>query len=185
MRTFIAVEIPEAIKPKILAVQKKIEATGADIKLVEAENLHYILKFIGEIDDQTAEKAKNALSGILYPAFDVHIASAGAFPSKTYIRVVWLGCREGTQELTGLAATVEDALAGIVPKDERPFTPHLTLGRVRSVKGKEALTKLLQELEKVDIGRIHVDKLVFFESHLSPKGPTYKRLLTVSLKSLG
>ncbi len=182
MRTFIAVEVSEALKPKILAIQKKIEASGADIKLVEPENIHYNLKFIGEIDDRTVEKTKKALSEISFPAFDVHIAGLGAFPSKTYIRVVWLGCRQGTQELTALASSVEEALAGIVPKDERPFTPHLTLGRVSGVKDKEALSKLMHDLENADIGKFRVDKLVLFQSQLSPKGPAYMPILTVNLK---
>lgn len=183
MRTFISIEVPEELKPKILGIQKKIEATGADIKLVEQENLHYILKFIGEIDEKNVEKAKKVLSDISFPAFDIHIAGIGAFPSKTYIRVVWLGCRQGIQELTALATIIEDALAGIgIAKDERPFTPHLTLGRVRSVQGKEALSKLMQDLEKVDVGTAKISKFVLFRSQLSPKGPTYTPLLTVNLK---
>lgn len=183
MRTFIAVEIPEQLKPQVIAAQKKIAATGVDIKLVEPANMHYILKFIGEIDQATVEKVKNALVGISFPAFDIHITGIGAFPSRKYIRVVWLGCREGTQELTALAATVEEKLAEIgIPKERRPFTPHLTLGRVASAKAKEALAKVLEELENIDIGTAHIDKFVFFQSQLSPKGPTYTPLLTVNLK---
>jgi 2'-5' RNA ligase len=182
MRTFIAVEIPDELKPKIIAIQKKIAASGADIKLVEPENLHYILRFLGEIDQPTVEKAKTALSGISFPAFDIHITGIGAFPSKSYVRVVWLGCKQGTQEITGLAAAIEDVLAAIgIPKDSRAFTPHLTLGRIRTAQAKDALAKMLNELENTDIGTAHIDKLILFESKLSPVGPTYTPLLKVPL----
>ncbi|MBU5557596.1 MAG: RNA 2',3'-cyclic phosphodiesterase, partial [Candidatus Aenigmarchaeota archaeon] len=113
MRTFIAIEIPAELKQKIVAIQKKIAETGADIKLVEPENLHYNLKFLGEIDQKTAEKVKNALSNVSFPAFDIHISCLGTFPSLSHIRVVWLGVKEGSQQLAALAATIEEALAGI------------------------------------------------------------------------
>jgi len=183
MRTFIAIEIPTSLKPKIVASQKKIAATGADIKLVELENLHYNLKFLGEIDQDKLETVKKALSGISFPAFDIHIAGIGSLPSATYIRVVWIGAKEGNQELKALAATVEDALAEIgIERDQRPFTPHLTLGRVGSAKAKDALAAAVKGLQGTDIGTARISKFVLFESKLSPKGPTYTPLLTVELK---
>ncbi|MEM7820923.1 MAG: RNA 2',3'-cyclic phosphodiesterase [Candidatus Aenigmatarchaeota archaeon] len=183
MRTFIAIEIPAELKQKIVAIQKKIAETGADIKLVEPENLHYNLKFLGEIDQKTAEKVKNALSNVSFPAFDIHISCLGTFPSLSHIRVVWLGVKEGSQQLAALAATVEEALAGIgIAREQRPFTPHLTLGRVTSAKAKDALVATIKDLQTTDIGIARIDKMVFFESKLTPKGPIYTPLHVVELK---
>lgn len=183
MRTFVAVEVPAALKAKIIAIQKKLEASGADIKLVEPENLHYNLKFLGEIDQNMAEKVKKAISNISFPAFDVHIAGLGTFPSQTYIRVVWLGAKEGTQELTALAGIVEESLAAIgIEREKRPFLPHLTLGRVGSPKAKEALIAATKDLKTVDVGNARIDELVLFQSKLTPQGPIYTPLLKIQLR---
>lgn len=183
MRAFIAVEIPAELKQKIAGVQKKIAATGADIKLVEPENLHYNIKFLGEIDQAIADKVKIALSGASFPAFDIHIAGLGVFPSPTYIRVVWLGAKEGAQQLTALAAAVEEALAAMgIEREKRPFVAHLTLGRVTSAKAKESLAAAVEELQAVDVGTARIDKFGLFESKLTPKGPIYTPLHTVELK---
>ena len=182
MRTFIAVEVSDTVKPKILALQKKIKSSGADIRLVEPENLHYNLKFLGEIDETDIEKVKTALSGISYPAFDVHITGIGAFPSATYIRVIWLGAKEGGQELTALAKAIEEALTAIgIGREERPFVPHLTLCRVENPKAKESLVKIVKNQQATDVGKIRIDKIILFQSKLSPKGPTYTPLHTVKL----
>ncbi|MFQ6010208.1 MAG: RNA 2',3'-cyclic phosphodiesterase [Candidatus Aenigmatarchaeota archaeon] len=184
MRLFIAVKTPKEIRSKIAQIQEKFEELDIDIKLVEPENLHFNLKFIGEYAEEKLPNLKKALDNICsqFSAFDSHIAGIGSFPSPTYIRVIWLGMEEGSQAFSAIAEALDMGLEGLgIAKNDKKFTPHLTLGRVRSGKGREELISLLRDLKNTDIGTFRVDKIILFESKLGKKGPVYTEVHSVKL----
>jgi 2'-5' RNA ligase len=176
MRAFIAVPLPEELRGKVQKLQERIEMTDADIKFVDPDELHYNLKFLGEITAEDAEKIKALLNEVAaqFEPFSLHAAGFGAFPSKSYARVVWIGTKAGSQELKAVAELLELKLGELgFKKEERPFEPHLTVGRVRSARNKPELILLLRELENLDIGIFEVRNIILFESKLGPQGPAY------------
>ncbi|MEM5778012.1 MAG: RNA 2',3'-cyclic phosphodiesterase [Candidatus Aenigmatarchaeota archaeon] len=180
MRAFIGIGISDKLKPKIIEIQNKF--SNFDIKFVEPENLHFNLKFFKDLKD--VDQLKNILTDIslqLNP-FEIKIAGIGAFPSKNYVRVIWLGVKDGYQNLVSLAKIIDTSLERLGVKSEERFVPHLTLGRVRSGKNKNEIKILLKELENIEIGEMKVNEIILFQSNLSPFGPEYKELFKINLK---
>ncbi|MBI2578512.1 MAG: RNA 2',3'-cyclic phosphodiesterase [Candidatus Aenigmarchaeota archaeon] len=178
MRCFLAVDLDEALKPAALEIQKQLNEV-ADVKLVEEENLHFTMKFLGEASDDQISYVKNVIGDLLkdWQPFEISVKGLGAFPSLSYIRVVWLGA----PELHALQHAVEQALCPPFEK-ERDITPHLTLARVRSVRGKEQLMDFLKNSQNVEIGAMTVDKVKLKKSILSSNGPVYEDYKAWELK---
>lgn len=181
MRAFLGIRIPEELKPRILQIQDGLD--DFDIKIVEKENLHFNLKFFGEIETEKVEKIKEIVKKIStqFEPFEINITGIGAFPSKNYVKVVWLGVKEGFQTFKALAEMLENSLANIGIEKEEQFVPHLTLGRVRSGRNKNELLVFLRKYENIEVGKMMVDKITLFQSKLSPNGPVYEEVFTVKL----
>jgi 2'-5' RNA ligase len=181
MRAFLGVSVPEELKPKMTYIQDRFELF--DIKFVEKENLHFNLKFFREISDEKVEELKKILEDVCkgYQPFEIGISGVGAFPSRNYVRVIWLGVKDGYQALASLAERIENASESLGFETEEKFVPHLTLGRVRSGRNKNEMLTLLKELENVEIGKMKVDKVILFQSKLSPRGPAYEEVFSVKL----
>ncbi len=177
MRIFIGIPIPGDLTKKITQIQREFK--DFDIKFVEPENLHFNLKFLGETEK--VPEIKGILEEISkeFKPFKINISGLGVFPSKNYIRVIWIGIKHGRQDMVSLAQAIDEKLTNIGFKKESRFEPHLTLGRVRTGRNKQSL------LEKInidaEIGPMVVNKLILFQSQLSPKGPTYKEIFSVEL----
>ena len=181
MRAFLGIQIPDNLKAKIIKTQDSF--SDFDIKFVESDNLHFNLKFFKEIENEKVKKLKDVLEKIStqFEPFEIKISGIGAFPSKNYIRVIWLGVKQGYQMFKSLVDTIETALEALGFEKENRFIPHLTLGRVRSGRNKNELLILLRKLEDIEIGKMMVDKIILFQSKLSPKGPTYEELFNVKI----
>lgn len=179
MRCFIAVKIPEELKEKILEVQKKLERTGADLKLVEKENLHFTIKFLGEISEKQVEEVKTFLTSLKEKAFEISVAGLGVFPNENYMRTIWLGIKE--KLFLELIKKVEDGLSKI-RKEQHELNSHLTLARVKTAKNKEKLKTSFTELKNTEIGKMKVKALELMASELTPKGPRYRVLQEFKLK---
>jgi 2'-5' RNA ligase len=181
MRAFIGIPISDDLKPRVSSIQDKF--FDFDIKFVEKENLHFNLKFFKELGDEELEKVKKVLEDVCkqFESFEIKIEGIGAFPSKNYIRVIWLGIKEGYQMLMALAEAVENSLESLGFETEEKFMPHLTLGRVRSGRNKNELLTLMKNLEEVEIGKMRVDKVILFQSKLSTNGPVYEEVLNIKL----
>jgi 2'-5' RNA ligase len=181
MRTFIAIDLSDENKTTVAKLQDELKKTQADVKWVEPENIHLTLKFLGEVTDEYVGKVKDALDRVaagLKP-FELSLSGIGAFPKLDYPRVIWAGVEKGKEETEGIAKKVEDELEKIgFAREERPFAAHLTIGRVRSGKNKEALKVKLSELNRPDKpgNPQPVSQLILYQSKLSPKGPTYTPL---------
>lgn len=174
MRAFLAVDLDELLMDKVLEVQDKLKKADAAVKFVEKENLHFTCKFFGEISEDKRDKIieiiKEKIEG--YNAFKIDIKRTGVFPNLGYIRVIWLGL-EDPGDFSRILRDFDEEFIKLGYKKERSYTPHLTIGRVKGKKNKEALVSLIKKLEGVEIGIMKVNKLILKKSELTPKGPIY------------
>jgi 2'-5' RNA ligase len=187
MRLFIAVNIPDEIKEKISAFQQELRKLDCDIKWVNVENLHLTLKFIGEASPEKVDDIESSMKESVsdLKPFRVDFYGAGVFPDIHRPRVVWVGITEGADSLKGIASKLETLLEAVgIKKEEREFSAHATVGRVRSSRNTIALVKKLIEFEKAGpsgFGSFVVDKICLMQSILHPQGPEYKCLRSVTV----
>jgi RNA 2',3'-cyclic 3'-phosphodiesterase len=188
MRAFIAVEIDEAVRRRAAqlsrAMAAALEGGGGrrSVAWTAPQNLHLTLRFLGEIDAATAEAVTGRLAPPFdAPAFEIGLSGLGTFPPAGPPRVIWLGVSGGAKALSDVAREVDARLAGLgLPKEERGFHAHLTLGRVKSpVSGR--LRDAIAAAGAADAGRCLVDHVTLFESRLSPAGATYSVIATSRL----
>jgi 2'-5' RNA ligase len=184
MRTFVAVEIGERMRDEIQAIRERLKGAGAEIKWVEKDNTHLTLKFIGEIASELAPEVccavETAASGA--EPFEIEIKGAGTF-SRRRPSVLWVGVEDPTGSLARLYGALENALEKLgIRKEDRKFSPHITLGRVRSGKRVRELLDALDCEQPADLGRSLVTSLVLFQSKLTPQGPLYSRLAEVPFR---
>ena len=177
IRTFIAVPVTDEARAAVSGIEDELKRTGANVKWVEPGNVHITLKFLGDTKTRQIEDMVAALREKLAGAkcFDLVLSGAGTFPpGRRNLRVVWVGLAEGRDLLAELAGRVEDACAlqGFA-KEGRPFSAHLTVGRVRP--GSHGLGDLAQKVKEVAFNplKVKVDRVNLLRSELSPKGPTY------------
>jgi RNA 2',3'-cyclic 3'-phosphodiesterase len=185
MRSFIAIALPALVRDYIGKLQGTLRDAGADVKWVEPENAHLTLKFLGEIDEQTAETVKEAMREACeaMPPFAIKLTSLGAFPDASNPRVIWIGISAGAQQATTVAGRLEERLALLGLKEERSFTAHITIGRTRSSKNRKELSAALQAASILETpAPFPVNAVTLFQSKLSPKGPTYISLFEAVLK---
>ena len=184
MRTFIGIPLPDEQRASLVRLQQQLLASGADVRWVASEAIHVTLKFLGEIDDTQRQAIAQALQeiGKQTPSFALGLDGVGAFPSTSAPRVIWVGIGEGAEPLTRLAGAIEGAVGALVCRQEpRPFSPHITLGRVRSSRGRAALTARLRNLAWSPLSSWRVSAYQLYQSVLSPTGPRYTVLAEIPL----
>ena len=177
MRAFLAVDLDEKLQDEVSRVQKRIMEVDAPIKFVETENLHFTLKFLGEISNSKLNDITVTIEDNIeeYQPFELSIKKTGFFPHSEYIRVIWLGV-EDPEAYSHIQMDLDEEFVKLGFRKERSYIPHLTIARVKGGKNKEALISIIKEMENVSIGDMIVDKLVLKESELTPAGPIYSNL---------
>jgi len=177
LRAFVALEISNPALDSLVRFQDELRATGADIKFVERQNLHFTVKFLGEISESRAAEVRSRLGSLVLKGLDVEVRGAGAFPAPSRARVVWAGVSPEHEALVApVAQQVIDSLEGVGERDERPFRAHVTLGRVRSGLNSRQLEQFLQDNSDRPFGVVRLSHLKFKSSVLSPGGPVYTDL---------
>jgi 2'-5' RNA ligase len=185
IRSFLAIELPSAIAKGIERVQRDLRQSHADVRWVEPSRIHLTLKFFGDIDEEACDGIMDAVGKAVSDVkpFALSIKGLGAFPRWNNPRVVWLGVEDGAGVLKPLQGAIEEYLGEIgYPVEERKFKPHLTVGRVRSGKGKSGLLKRMEDFLHVELGEFRVERLVLFKSDLRPIGPIYTELRALILR---
>ncbi|MEM2419946.1 MAG: RNA 2',3'-cyclic phosphodiesterase [Candidatus Bathyarchaeia archaeon] len=178
IRSFIAFDIEDSgVLENITKMQKILAGTGADLKLVEPQNIHITLRFLGNITPAMVDKIYEGMRKVQFTPFTVKIQGLGSFPSQRNPRVVWAGIREGSVPLRGIFEQLEPFLRslGFAP-DPKGFSPHLTIARVRSGRNKAQLAKCLMENANFEFGTVKANCLRLKRSDLTPKGPVYTTL---------
>ncbi|MGH2406205.1 MAG: RNA 2',3'-cyclic phosphodiesterase, partial [bacterium] len=175
-RAFVAVELDAALQRVVADLQERMRASGARLRWVKPHNVHYTLRFLGEIPAAQLARAVVAVREAARTAapFGVTVAGLGAFPNFDRPQVVWLGSREGAEEFHRLAAHLEASLArqGFAP-EPRPFRAHRTLGRAKDDRQWGDLVRALQRFRDQEIGHQEVRTLTVMESRLTSEGPIY------------
>jgi 2'-5' RNA ligase len=184
IRAFLAVPLRPDLRPAVAALQERLQPAQAKVKWVEAENLHFTLKFLGDTRPERGQEIAAAVRSAVQrlAPFEVTIAGAGAFPHTRRPRTVWVGTREGAEPLAALAAAVEEALAALgLPRETKPFRPHLTIGRVKGPDFLRTLGELIEAEADTPIGRQTVDSCCLMQSELKRSGPIYTVLADIPL----
>ncbi len=180
MRSFIAIEMQS---DGIKEIQNQLRRANADIKFVDFENLHLTLKFLGEIREEVVDD----IHSIMEESFDgirrvnVNLKGVGVFPNLRKIRVVWVGIEDSKEILINMQDRLEENISRLGFRRDKRFTPHLTIGRVKSAKNKETLVEMIRAMNDKEIGEISIDRVLLKKSVLTPKGPIYTKLKEVVL----
>jgi 2'-5' RNA ligase len=184
IRSFLAIELSEYLKGIITEYIRELDQVPSRIKWISPRQTHLTMKFFGSITQETIEDIFRTLSPVLsrYPRFNLTLKGLGAFPNLFRPRVIWLSLGGETEILQGLHQTIEQALIPLgIPKEDRPFQGHLTLGRNKENQVNQELYRRLSEYLKEETAPFEVEELALFRSDLKPAGPEYYKLKTFSL----
>ena len=184
IRSFLAIELPKPILRKIEEVQGDLRSTHADVRWVNPEKIHLTLKFFGNIEESRIDPIFTSIEGPIQntPSFSLKVRGVGAFPHLKNPRVIWMGLMDGNEVLISFQKQIEIRLEkiGFQPED-RPFRPHLTLGRMRSSRGREELVGRMERHKEAEFGDLKVERVILFKSDLKPSGPIYTPLREMKL----
>ena len=175
-RLFVSVDL-DGLAEEVRAIQEQFE--GADgLNIVDPGQAHVTLKFLGEVDEgrvgELSDELEAAVGDSGVDPFTVEFGGLGVFPHLGYISVVWLGVREGGEQLTRLHEAIEDrtVATGFDP-EEHDFTPHVTLARMEHTGGKEVVQAVVENTDP-DAGSLRVEEVRLKESTLTSDGPVYE-----------
>ncbi len=186
IRAFVAVPVEDPVVRRRLAGARSLLPELRGVRWVPEGQLHFTLKFLGETEEERVVAARAAtVRAAASASFRLVLQGLGAFPPRGPARVLWAGCGEGAVELSALARAVEEAfVAEGFPREERPFSPHLTVARVKDPDAGRRLARLLPSVPPEPFGAVAVSGLVLFRSELTSRGAEHAELLRVALESL-
>ncbi|CAG0955430.1 RNA 2',3'-cyclic phosphodiesterase [Anaerolineae bacterium] len=188
LRAFIAIELPSHVCEAIQKQTTRLRQTlGNDIiRWVPTENMHLTLKFLGDTSTSHLDFLKQMLvrEADLHPQFDMQLGGVGSFPNQRNPRLLWIGIH-APASLVSLQRGLESGASRLGYKpEERAFSPHLTIGRVRQTAGLSDLQKIRTVLGTLQLGNIafsRVDSVHLFKSDLQPGAPVYTKLFSAPL----
>jgi 2'-5' RNA ligase len=181
-RAFISTDV--GAKPEFIDLENTLEQTSADLKLVDPENIHITLKFLGDTEEELVEQItgsmQRAVAGI--QPFTLKFKGIGAFPNPNYMKVIWVGM-DNTDNLKTIANKLDTDLKSLGFRPEkRGFSAHLTVARVKSRRGKDELQKILKNYKNHEFGEIKIESIRLKKSDLTPKGPIYTTIKEIKLE---
>jgi len=187
IRTFIAVDPGPLIRDQLVSLQAEMADTGSDVKWVDPPNLHFTLLFLGEVHERDLLdvcKAVTRAAGSL-TAFNASVEGTGCFPNLRRPRVLWVGLKEGRQEMIALHDALEEPLLELrcYRRENREFTPHITLGRVQGDMPTQMLTTVLMKQQAWKAGETMVREVHVMSSELTLAGPIYSVLSRGKLRA--
>lgn len=186
IRAFIAIELPEDVRQQLDKTEKMIQDRAGDaarkaVRWVPVGNMHLTLKFLGEVSTGNIEALARMMQNesAQHPPFAFSVGGLGAFPNVRRPRVIWIGT-EPPKELSVLQKTIEAEARRLgYPAEERPFSPHLTLGRIsQNARPDEVsqVARVLGEISVGSLGEVRVSEVHLFRSDLRPSGAVYSKL---------
>jgi 2'-5' RNA ligase len=188
MRLFVAIEmnrsVEEAAREVIDDLRRRVArlAPRARVTWSAPERIHVTVRFIGEAGEARAQNIRASLGPTIdAPVFDLTVEGVGAFPPRGAPRVFWAGLTGGRDNLLEVERAVSQRLRSLVPPEDRPYSPHLTLARVKEP-GSLSRTALFEGLATRQFGKVHVDAITLFESRLSPQGASHVALQRSALR---
>jgi 2'-5' RNA ligase len=181
VRLFVALEIPSAVRDNLAAFLDSLRGISNDPRWVRPGNLHVTLKFLGEVEEAKVAAIRSALGEMRSEqAVTLNFRGLGFFPSEKHPRVFWAGI-EAPANLKLLAADIDCAMEKLgIPREQRAFSPHLTLARFeRSVLSEASRKAIAANLER-DFGSLHTNEFHLIQSKLKPSGAQYTTLASFS-----
>jgi RNA 2',3'-cyclic 3'-phosphodiesterase len=194
MRLFIALDIDDAIRQRITRFLEGVRGFAPDVRWVRPESLHMTLKFIGEMPNSAVEEIKRALAAINSKPVEIAFHGYGFFPTPKSARVFWIGIEAGPH-LAALARAVDQATTTLgIPREDRVFSPHLTLARGGGGSGSprrqagdqknknfQKLQEKLAALPTPEFGTMTPHEFFLFQSELGGGGPRYTKIAQFQL----
>ena len=187
MRLFVAAELPHEVRLRLRGIQDELRSLPLPVRWVAPEGMHLTLKFIGEVGGDRRQPIEAALEGARHgiAPFRLEVRTVQALPERGTPRLIWMDVTGDDEAAAMLQSRIETALAGAgIPRERRPFRPHLTLGRVKSAPTGE-WRRPLERMAGAEAGELMVEEYVLFESRLGPGGAAYVPLARFSLSAAG
>jgi RNA 2',3'-cyclic 3'-phosphodiesterase len=180
IRTFLAVEVAPAIVAALVELKRELSHSGAAVRWVRDDALHATVKFLGGVPEAQLAALRDALADAVgkTPTLRAAVRGLGMFPNPKRPRVVWVGL--DCQPLTAVAASVDRALAPLgFAAENRPYHAHITLGRVKDMRGWAPLDTALAAHRHDDFGVCAISELIAYRSDLRRDGAVYTKLWTI------
>lgn len=177
MRIFIALDIPGEVRARIAEYAERVRPYAPEARWSRVEGLHLTLKFVGEVKDEKLIAIKSALAAVQAGPFEVTFAKTGFFPTPRSARVFWIGV-EAREELSQLAATIESGLEKLgIAREQRAFSPHLTLARAGTDSGSlKGLAPLVEREDPPQFGTMTAREFWLYRSEPGQGGSKYTKL---------
>lgn len=184
IRSFLAIPLPTELQKRLGGLQRELKQRLPELRPTAPKNLHLSLQFLGDQPQELLEEIGCLMLSIggLSPSFSVVLKGLGGFPGGRRPRVVWLGVEPPARLLTLQAALAEGLCELGLPRETRPYRPHLTLGRLRRPPLESGI---LEAFSESDCGRLEVKRMVLFSSRLTPQGAVHHPLREVELTGSG
>lgn len=179
LRIFIAIELPEEIQKKLGDFANSIKNSQDKISLVSPQNIHLTLKFLGNVPINDIASIQSIISETakLYTPFEASVKGTGIFPNERSPRILWIGTDKGKETIKKIYTDLENKLASIgIPKEERGFTAHLTIGRIKYIKDIKEFAQNISKHKEDLFGNFVVNGISLVKSTLTPKGSVYEIL---------
>ncbi|MEK7774380.1 MAG: RNA 2',3'-cyclic phosphodiesterase [Candidatus Zixiibacteriota bacterium] len=180
MRLFIAIPLPKPTEQYLADIIRTLRKPGDGIKWVDPRNIHLTIRFLGDTEGHFVPLISKELSEVARVSMVVicKLGGVGAFPNLNRPRVIWVGLENNVDMLKNTASDLEERMRtiGFAPED-KPFKPHLTLGRVRE--GAPQISIAVEAISHMKPAEpVRLDKMILYQSTLTPQGPIYKSLFT-------
>ena len=188
MRAFLGIGLPAGVREKIAAATAPLRGIHAPVAWTAPKNLHITLNFLGEISPERApliERSMRVVASGIDP-FSLTAEGGGAFPGTRNPRILWVGFLEPLELVRQLQQNMESALSGAgFPREDRPFHPHITVGRTRGALPPAWGERFVQVLSGKGFGVVPVSSFTLYESRLGPGGAAYTPLCDFRLAGSG
>ncbi len=184
IRSFLAIPLPSELQKRLGCLQQELKQGLPELRPTAPQNLHLSLQFLGDQPQELLARIGGLMLSIgdSNPSFSVVLKGLGSFPGGRRPRVVWLGV-EPVAQLRALQAILAEGLCELgLPRETRPYRPHLTLGRLRRPPLESGI---LETLRESDCGWLEVNRMVLFSSRLTPQGAVHHPLREVELTGSG
>lgn len=176
-RCFVAICLEENIKNEIIKAQKVLAKIDCPVKWVEAENLHLTMKFLGDMKNELLPSVIDVLSSLTknFKPMQFYLTQIGAFPSFQRPKIIWAGVKDENESIKHLVDQMEDGLFSLgLPKENREFVGHITVGRVKSLRNVRLLADTILQYPMLPTFKQAVKAITLYKSTLTAQGPIYE-----------
>lgn len=184
IRSFVAIELPQETRNKLVIIQEKIKQSQVKVRWVNPKGIHLTLKFLGNVHPDQIDEIAAVASQVIREESVLSLCAAdlGAFPNLRNPKVIWVGIKGDLERLARIQARLEEELVPLgFAREQRGFRPHLTLGRVKDRRNRQALIDAIAALESPEFNSFDVAEIILYKSDLKPTGAIYTKLHRMSL----